>query len=51
VRIKEEDINQDNVQNKIWEYKFIVVPFGLSNAPSIFHVPSEWSVQGIHGHL
>jgi hypothetical protein len=36
VRIKYEDISKTSFRTRYSHYKFIVVPFGLSNAPSIF---------------
>jgi hypothetical protein len=36
VRIKYEDINMISFQTRYGHYEFIVVPFGLSNAPIIF---------------
>jgi hypothetical protein len=36
MRIKEEDINKTNFRNKYGHYEFIVVSFGLSNAPTVF---------------
>jgi hypothetical protein len=36
VRIKEEDINKTTFRTRYWHYEFTVVPFGLSNAPTIF---------------
>jgi hypothetical protein len=36
VRIKEEDINKTTFRTRYGHYEFTVVPFGLSNAPTIF---------------
>jgi hypothetical protein len=36
VRIKEEDIIKTKFKKRYWHYEFTVVPFGLSNAPTIF---------------
>jgi hypothetical protein len=36
VRIKEEYINKTTFRTRYGHYEFTVVPFGLSNAPSIF---------------
>jgi hypothetical protein len=36
VRIKEEDINKTAFRTRYGHYEFIVVPFGLSNAPIVF---------------
>jgi hypothetical protein len=36
VRIKEEDINKTSFRTRYGHCEFIVVPFGLSNAPAIF---------------
>jgi hypothetical protein len=36
VRIKEEDINKTTFRTRYGHYDFIVVPFGLSNAPAVF---------------
>ena len=36
VRIKEEDINKIAFRTRYGHYKFRVVPFGLSNAPTFF---------------
>jgi hypothetical protein len=36
VRIKEEYINKTAFRTRYVHYEFIVVPFGLSNAPTIF---------------
>jgi hypothetical protein len=36
VRIKEEDINKTAFRTRYGHYEFIVVPFGLSNAPVVF---------------
>jgi hypothetical protein len=36
VRIKEEDINKITFKTRYGHYEFTIVPFGLSNAPTIF---------------
>jgi hypothetical protein len=36
VRIKEEDNNKTNFRTRYGNYEFVVVPFGLSNAPIVF---------------
>jgi hypothetical protein len=36
VRIKEEDINKKVFRTRYGYYEFMVVPFGLSNAPYVF---------------
>jgi hypothetical protein len=36
VRIKEEDINNTTFRNRYGHCKFVVVPFGLTNAPIVF---------------
>jgi hypothetical protein len=36
VRIKYEDINKTAFRTRYGHYEFIVVPFGLSNAPAVF---------------
>jgi hypothetical protein len=36
VRIKEENINKTSFKTRYGHYEFTVVPFGLSNAPTIF---------------
>jgi hypothetical protein len=36
VRIKEEDIRKTTFRTRYFHYEFIVVPFGLSNAPVVF---------------
>jgi hypothetical protein len=36
VRIKEEDISKTTFRTRYGNYEFTVVPFGLSNAPTIF---------------
>jgi hypothetical protein len=51
VRIKEEDINKTTFRTRYGHYEFTVVPFGLSNAPTIFMCPDEWSVQGVPGQV
>jgi hypothetical protein len=36
VRIKEEEINKTTFRTRYGNYEFTVVPFGISNAPTIF---------------
>jgi hypothetical protein len=36
VRIKEEDISKTTFRTKYGHYEFVVVPFGLTNAPIVF---------------
>jgi hypothetical protein len=36
VRIEEEDISKTTFRTRYGHYEFIVVPFGLSNAPTVF---------------
>jgi hypothetical protein len=36
VRIKDEDINKTTFRKMYGNYKFTLVPFGLSNAPTVF---------------
>ena len=36
VRIKDEDIHKTNFRTRYGHYEFVVVPFGLTNAPTTF---------------
>ena len=36
VRIKEEDIHKASFKTRYGYYEFVVVPFGLTNAPATF---------------
>jgi hypothetical protein len=36
VRIKEEDIHKTTFRTRYVNYEFVVVPFGLTNAPTVF---------------
>jgi hypothetical protein len=36
VRIREEDIHKTTFRTKYGHYEFVVVPFGLTNAPTVF---------------
>jgi hypothetical protein len=36
VRIKEEDIHKTTFRTRYGHYEFVVVPFGLTNAPTVF---------------
>jgi hypothetical protein len=36
VKIKEEDIHKTTFRTRYGHYEFVVVPFGLTNAPAIF---------------
>ena len=36
IRIKEEDVNKTTFETCCRNYKFIVIPFGLTNAPATF---------------
>ena len=36
VRIKEEDINKTTFTTRYGNYQFVVVPFGLTNEPTVF---------------
>ena len=45
VRIKDEDILKTAFRTRYGHYEFVVVPFGLINAPAIFGLQSE----GING--
>jgi hypothetical protein len=36
VRIKEEDISKTSFRTRYGHYEFVVVPFGLTNAPTVF---------------
>jgi hypothetical protein len=36
VRIKDEDIHKTTFRTRYGHYEFVVVPFGLTNAPTIF---------------
>jgi hypothetical protein len=36
LRIKEEDIPKTAFRTRFGHYKFVVVPFGLTNAPTMF---------------
>jgi hypothetical protein len=36
VQIKEEDINKMTFRTRYAHYEFVMVPFGLSNAPIVF---------------
>jgi hypothetical protein len=39
VRIKDEDINITTFRTRYGHYEFAVVPFGLTNAPTVFMCP------------
>jgi hypothetical protein len=36
VRIKEEDIHKTTFRTRYGHYEFVVVPFGMTNAPTVF---------------
>jgi hypothetical protein len=46
VGIKEEDISKTTFRIRYEDYEFMVVPFGISNAPTLF-MCDEQSVKGI----
>jgi len=49
VRIKEEDIHTIAFQTRYGQYEFLVVPFGLTNAPCKFDVFNEQCVASLLG--
>jgi hypothetical protein len=36
IRIKDEDINKTTFRTRYGHYEFVVIPFGLTNAPTTF---------------
>ena len=36
VRIKDEDIFKTNFRTRYGHYKFVIMPFGITNAPAVF---------------
>jgi hypothetical protein len=48
VRIREEDINKTTFGTRYGHYEFTIVPFGLSNAPTVFMF---MMIQGILGQV
>lgn len=36
LRIKEEDISKTTFKTRVGHYEFVVLPFGLTNAPGVF---------------
>jgi hypothetical protein len=49
VRIKEEDINKTTFRTRYGHYEFVVVPFGLTNAPTCLYVLNEWHIHKLFG--
>jgi hypothetical protein len=41
IRIKDEDINKTTFRTHYGHYEFVVIPFGLTNAPMTFYVLDE----------
>jgi hypothetical protein len=42
VRIKDEYISKTTFRTRYGHYEFVVVPFGLTNAPTCLYVFDEW---------
>ena len=50
VRIKDEDIHKKTFRTRYGHYEFVVVPFGLTNAPTTF-LSHEYCFQQVSGQV
>jgi hypothetical protein len=51
VRIKDEDIGQDCIQNKVWSLLIHSGAIWVVECTHYFYVPNEWCIHGLFGQV